>query len=79
VTGEALDFCLVVTQRRRVDDTNLVVEGPLPPTGSRSRRRSRAARRRREPGQLRGVHELERLGVGDAGAPAVLGEPVAHP
>jgi uncharacterized protein (TIGR03084 family) len=29
VTGDALDFCLVVTQRRHVDDTNLVVEGPL--------------------------------------------------
>ena len=55
VTGEALDFCLVVTQRRHVDDTNLVVEGPLaadwiaiaqafagPPGAGR------------EPGQLRG-------------------------
>jgi uncharacterized protein (TIGR03084 family) len=29
VTGEALDFCLVVTQRRHVDDTDLVVDGPL--------------------------------------------------
>jgi uncharacterized protein (TIGR03084 family) len=29
VTGDALDFCLVVTQRRHVDDTTLVVEGPL--------------------------------------------------
>lgn len=29
VTGDALDFCLVVTQRRHVDDTGLVVEGPL--------------------------------------------------
>ncbi len=27
VTGEALDFCLVVTQRRHVDDTDLFVEG----------------------------------------------------
>ena len=27
VTGEALDFCLVVTQRRHVADTDLVVEG----------------------------------------------------
>ena len=27
VTGPALDFCLVVTQRRNVDDTALVVEG----------------------------------------------------
>ena len=27
VTGPALDFCLVVTQRRHVDDTDLVVEG----------------------------------------------------
>jgi uncharacterized protein (TIGR03084 family) len=27
VTGSALDFCLVVTQRRRVDDTQLKVEG----------------------------------------------------
>jgi uncharacterized protein (TIGR03084 family) len=29
VVGEALDFCLVVTQRRNVADTELVVEGPL--------------------------------------------------
>ena len=29
VTGDALDFCLVVTQRRHVADTGLVVEGPL--------------------------------------------------
>ena len=29
VAGEALDFCLVVTQRRHVDDTDLVVDGPL--------------------------------------------------
>ena len=28
VTGDALDFCLVVTQRRHHDDTALVVEGP---------------------------------------------------
>ena len=28
VTGEALDFCRVVTQRRHRDDTALVVEGP---------------------------------------------------
>jgi uncharacterized protein (TIGR03084 family) len=28
VTGAALDFCLVVTQRRHVTDTRLVVEGP---------------------------------------------------
>ena len=28
VTGDALDFCLVVTQRRHRDDTALVVEGP---------------------------------------------------
>ncbi len=28
VTGDALDFCLVVTQRRHRDDTGLVVEGP---------------------------------------------------
>ncbi len=28
VTGTALDFCLVVTQRRHRDDTALVVEGP---------------------------------------------------
>ena len=27
VTGSALDFCLVVTQRRHVDDTELVVSG----------------------------------------------------
>ena len=27
VTGDALDFCLVVTQRRHLDDTNLVIEG----------------------------------------------------
>lgn len=27
VTGPALDFCLVVTQRRHVDDTDLVVSG----------------------------------------------------
>jgi len=29
VTGPALDFCLVVTQRRHLDDTALEVEGPL--------------------------------------------------
>lgn len=28
VTGAALDFCLVVAQRRHVTDTDLVVEGP---------------------------------------------------
>ncbi len=28
VRGDAVDFCLVVTQRRHVDDTDLVVEGP---------------------------------------------------
>jgi uncharacterized protein (TIGR03084 family) len=28
VTGDALDFCLVVTQRRHVDDTGLVIVGP---------------------------------------------------
>ena len=29
ITGSAEDFCLVVTQRRNVADTDLVVEGPL--------------------------------------------------
>jgi uncharacterized protein (TIGR03084 family) len=29
VSGDALDFCLVVTQRRHLDDTDLVVEGPV--------------------------------------------------
>jgi uncharacterized protein (TIGR03084 family) len=29
VTGSALDFCLVVTQRRNVVDTGLVVQGDL--------------------------------------------------
>ena len=29
VMGDALDFCLMVTQRRHVNDTNLVVTGPL--------------------------------------------------
>jgi uncharacterized protein (TIGR03084 family) len=29
VTGTALDFCLVVTQRRHRDDTGLRIEGPL--------------------------------------------------
>jgi uncharacterized protein (TIGR03084 family) len=29
VRGPALDFCLVVTQRRHVDDTHLVAEGPV--------------------------------------------------
>lgn len=29
VTGDALDFCLMVTQRRHVADTNLVVDGAL--------------------------------------------------
>jgi uncharacterized protein (TIGR03084 family) len=28
ITGPALDFCLVVTQRRHVDDTALQIEGP---------------------------------------------------
>jgi uncharacterized protein (TIGR03084 family) len=28
VTGSALDFCLLVTQRRHLSDTRLVVEGP---------------------------------------------------
>ncbi len=30
VTGDAVDFCLVVTQRRHRDDTGLVVTGPTP-------------------------------------------------
>ena len=29
VRGPALDFCLVVTQRRHLDDTALEVEGPV--------------------------------------------------
>ena len=29
VSGSALDFCLVVTQRRHLDDTDLVVAGPV--------------------------------------------------
>ena len=29
VCGPALDFCLVVTQRRHIDDTALVADGPL--------------------------------------------------
>ncbi len=29
VTGDALDFCLVVTQRRHLDDTALDVSGPI--------------------------------------------------
>ena len=29
VTGDALDFCLVVTQRRHVADTDLAINGPL--------------------------------------------------
>jgi hypothetical protein len=29
VTGPVEDFCLVVAQRRHVDDTALVVEGPV--------------------------------------------------
>lgn len=29
VTGSALDFCLAVTQRRHVDDTSLMVSGPV--------------------------------------------------
>jgi uncharacterized protein (TIGR03084 family) len=29
ISGEALDFCLVVTQRRHVADTRLHLEGPL--------------------------------------------------
>jgi len=29
VRGPALDFCLVVTQRRHLDDTDLVVSGPV--------------------------------------------------
>ncbi|CAN5858787.1 TIGR03084 family metal-binding protein [soil metagenome] len=29
VRGTALDFCLAVTQRRHVDDTELAIEGPL--------------------------------------------------
>ena len=29
VTGDALDFCLVATQRRHLADTGLTVEGPL--------------------------------------------------
>jgi uncharacterized protein (TIGR03084 family) len=53
VRGEALDFCLVVTQRRHVEDTGLVIEGPVaiewmgiaqafagPPGPGRSPRRS---------------------------------------
>ena len=29
VRGDALEFCLVVTQRRHVDDTSLEIDGPL--------------------------------------------------
>jgi uncharacterized protein (TIGR03084 family) len=29
ISGGALDFCLVVTQRRHVDDTALTMDGPL--------------------------------------------------
>lgn len=29
ITGPALDFCLVTTQRRHIDDTDLNVKGPL--------------------------------------------------
>lgn len=29
VTGSALDFCLVVTQRRHLDDVSLVIKGPV--------------------------------------------------
>jgi uncharacterized protein (TIGR03084 family) len=29
VRGDALDFCLVVTQRRHLDDTDLSVTGPV--------------------------------------------------
>jgi uncharacterized protein (TIGR03084 family) len=29
VEGDALDFCLVVTQRRHLDDTRLAVQGPV--------------------------------------------------
>jgi uncharacterized protein (TIGR03084 family) len=29
VTGSALGFCLLVTQRRHIDDTDLVTEGPV--------------------------------------------------
>ena len=29
VTGPLEDFCLVVTQRRHLDDTHLVLEGPI--------------------------------------------------
>jgi uncharacterized protein (TIGR03084 family) len=32
VDGDALDFCLVVTQRRHLDDTSLRVEGPVATT-----------------------------------------------
>ena len=29
VTGSALDFCLIVTQRRHLDDTDIVTSGPV--------------------------------------------------
>jgi uncharacterized protein (TIGR03084 family) len=29
VTGSALDFCLAVTQRRHLDDTSLLISGPV--------------------------------------------------
>jgi uncharacterized protein (TIGR03084 family) len=29
VEGEAVEFCLVVTQRRHLDDTTLRVDGPI--------------------------------------------------
>jgi uncharacterized protein (TIGR03084 family) len=58
VRGPVLDFCLVVTQRRHLDDTELVVEGPVasqwmriaqafagpPGPGRKPRRESGAAR-----------------------------------
>jgi uncharacterized protein (TIGR03084 family) len=53
ITGSALDFCLVVTQRRHLDDTDLVIEGPLA-TGWMSRAQAFAGPPGpgREPGQF---------------------------
>lgn len=55
ITGSALDFCLVVTQRRHLDDTDLVVEGSLA-TGWMSRAQAFAGPpgEGRRPGQFAG-------------------------
>jgi hypothetical protein len=70
VAGPALDFCLVVTQRRHIDDTDLVVTGALATDWISIAQASPVLRCGRKPGQF-AWREIEvaialKIGGGDA-------------